>query len=238
MIWWRRTRRANTFHLCLKNVPHLLNATVSAHTFNAEADKGEPQADVVSPYMHVRSVCVRLWIAVWGTMQHVKPMWEVWKQGICCSQNEQIGGGLQLGFSCFVKLQLIMFIVRLSAFFLLAYGAVNCQMLDIIATSRIRNRCFDFWFSKNRIKPAPTTWTLTFQVVLKGEGCGYGTPPVWLVVAAAQQRIGGGVSLQPVSLSLSPNEHNRHSRSLFTPDLDLFLFIACIHVWPQNTLHF
>lgn len=105
MIWGWRTQRANTFHPYLKNVPHLLSRTTSCNTFGAEADKGSPGLMwfyLIYIYINVcvslsvcacgglyvclPCVCVWLWIAVWGTMQHVKPMWEVWRQGICCSQ--------------------------------------------------------------------------------------------------------------------------------------------------------
>lgn len=109
MIWQRRTCQANTFHPWLKNVPHLLTSTMSDHTFCAETDKrGAPGWCGLRIAVWVRvwvsmcfccvSVCVCKWIVVWGTMQHAKPMWEVWRQGICCSQNEQ---GRKLLLLCF-----------------------------------------------------------------------------------------------------------------------------------------
>lgn len=103
MIWQRRTHQSKIFHPWLKNVPHLLNSTMSNHTSYAEAEKrGAPGWCGLHIYVWVWvsmrfccvyacvCVCVRMcmWIAAWRTMQHVKPTWEVWRQGICCRKKK------------------------------------------------------------------------------------------------------------------------------------------------------
>lgn len=71
--------------------------------------------------------------ATWGTMQHLKPMWDVWKRGGCCSsQNEQRRNIFAL-FANLVKLQLIIFMVRvweLFSFLQISFSCMVCVLVN------------------------------------------------------------------------------------------------------------